>query len=285
MFPVDATASSAPAALSAPVRPAALARLFLRSARGLGASALAWIVPAALLGAWAVASRYELVAPQILPAPVLVKETFVDLVKSGDLLSNGAVSFGRLLGGFGIGSALGLALGVAMGLSRRVEEYVAPLFKASSQIPILAWIPLAMMLVGIGEALKVVIITKAAFIPLAVNTAAGIRDVPASYVEVARVLRFPRGRLLRKVILPATAPAIFTGLRHGLMQSWLALVTVELLASSEGLGYLIVWGRQLFQLDLVLAAIGVVGLVGFLFDKVLAVLEAKLLPWRRGAFR
>ncbi len=216
MFPVDATASSAPAALSAPVRPAALARLFLRSARGLGASALAWIVPAALLGAWAVASRYELVAPQILPAPVLVKETFVDLVKSGDLLSNGAVSFGRMLGGFGIGSALGLALGVAMGLSRRVEEYVAPLFKASSQIPILAWIPLAMMLVGIGEALKVVIITKAAFIPLAVNTAAGIRDVPASYVEVARVLRFPRGRLLRKVILPATAPAIFTGLRHGL---------------------------------------------------------------------
>jgi sulfonate transport system permease protein len=99
------------------------------------------------------------------------------------------------------------------------------------------------------------------------------------------VMRFSRARLLRRVILPGSAPAMFSGLRHGLMQGWLALVTVELLASSEGLGFMIVWGRQLFQLDLVLVAIAIVGVVGLLLDRALAFTEARLLPWRREAFR
>jgi sulfonate transport system permease protein len=254
--------------------------------RGLLARAsLAWVLPALVLGAWYTAARLQLIAPQILPPPRLVKDTLFDLIKSGDLLSNGAISFGRLLAGFALGSGLGLALGIAMGLSRRVQEYVSPLFTAVAQVPVLGWIPLLMMLVGIGEALKVVVILTATLVPVAVNTASGIRSVPAAYLEVARVMRFSRARLLRRVILPGSAPAMFSGLRHGLMQGWLALVTVELLASSEGLGFMIVWGRQLFQLDLVLVAIAIVGVVGLLLDRALAFTEARLLPWRREAFR
>jgi sulfonate transport system permease protein len=266
-------------------KPALGLRVFAQLRAWFAASWLAWVLPALLLAAWYVAARFELVAPQILPAPRLVGETLVDLVKSGELLRNGAISFGRVLGGFALGSLLGLSLGIAMGLSRRVEHYVSPLFKAVTQVPVLGWIPLLMMLVGIGEALKVIVIVNAALIPLALNTSSGIRNVPASYLEVAKVLRFSQRQLLGRVILPATVPAIFTGLRHGLMQSWLALVTIELLASSEGLGYLIVWGRQLFQLDLVLVAIAIVGLVGLLLDRGLAGIEARLLPWRREAFR
>jgi sulfonate transport system permease protein len=254
--------------------------------RGLLARAsLAWVLPALVLGAWYTAARLQLIAPQILPPPRLVKDTLFDLIKSGDLLSNGAISFGRLLAGFALGSGLGLALGIAMGLSRRVQEYVSPLFTAVAQVPVLGWIPLLMMLVGIGEALKVVVILTATLVPVAVNTASGIRSVPAAYLEVARVMRFSRARLLRRVILPGSAPAMFSGLRHGLMQGWLALVTVELLASSEGLGFMIVWGRQLFQLDLVLVAIAIVGVVGLLLDRALAFTETRLLPWRREAFR
>jgi sulfonate transport system permease protein len=251
--------------------------------RALTRAALAWLVPLCLLAAWSVASGRQLIAPQILPPPALVKDTLLDLARSGDLLRHGAVSLARVGAGFLLGSVLGVALGTAMGVSRRFEQYVAPLWSAFTQVPVLGWIPLLMMVLGIGEALKVVLLMLAVVVPLAVNTASGIRAVPAAYVEVARALRFSRLQLLRRVVVPAALPAVFTGARHGLTQAWLALVTVELLASSEGLGFMIVWGRQLFQLDLVLAAIVLVGLVGLLFDRGLAVVEGRLMPWRREA--
>jgi len=136
------------------------------------------------------------------------------------------------------------------------------------------------MFLGIGEALKVAIIAHASLVPVALNTLQGIRGVPRSYLEVARTFEFSHSQLLRKVVLPASVPSIFVGVRYGITQAWLSLVTVELLASSEGLGFMIVWGRQLFQLDLVLAAILVVGLVGLAIDKSLERLEAFLLRWR-----
>ena len=161
-----------------------------------------------------------------------------------------------------------------------IEDYLGPVFKALSQVPVLGFVPLAMMVFGIGEALKVVIIAQASLVPVAIATLKGIRSVPRAYVDVARAFRFSYPQLLRRVMLPAAVPSIFVGIRNGLTQAWLSLVTVELLASSEGLGFLIVWGRQLFQLDLVIAAILVVGVVGLVLDKGLAAIEARLLRWR-----
>jgi sulfonate transport system permease protein len=155
-----------------------------------------------------------------------------------------------------------------------------PLFKAISQVPVLGWLPLAMMMLGIGESLKIAIIAHASLVPVALNTLKGIRSVPKSYIEVAQAFEFDRRQLLRKVVLPASVPSIFVGLRYGITQAWLSLVTVELLASSEGLGFMIVWGRQLFQLDLVMAAIVVVGIVGLAIDRGVGAIEARLLRWR-----
>lgn len=242
--------------------------------------AIGWVLPALLLLAWAVASKRELVPPQILPPPAAVLQTLLEQVKSGDLFSNFAISLARVAGGFALGGLIGVAVGVAMGLSRRVEQYVFPLFNAISQVPVLGWLPLAMMVLGIGESLKIVIIAHASLVPIALNALKGIRNVPQAYVDVARTFRFSNRQLLRQVVFPASVPAVFVGIRYGLTQAWLSLVTVELLASSEGLGFLIVWGRQLFQLDLVLAAIIVVGVVGLCLDKGLERLEARLLRWR-----
>ncbi len=246
-------------------------------------SLVGWIVPAALLVLWAIASKKELVAAQILPAPTAVAETLLEQVKSGELFKNFAISLARVAGGFALGGLIGVTLGVAMGLSRKVEQYLFPLFNAISQVPVLGWLPLAMMVLGIGESLKIVIIAHATLVPIALNALKGIRNVPRQYIEVAQTFKFSHRQLLRKVVFPASVPAIFVGIRYGLTQAWLSLVTVELLASSEGLGFLIVWGRQLFQLDLVLAAIIVVGVVGLLLDKGLARLEARLLRWRPSA--
>jgi hypothetical protein len=134
-----------------------------------------------------------------------------------------------------------------------------------------------MLLVGIDEALKIILISKAALVPVALNTAKGIENVPNRYVEVARVFGFTRWQLLSRVVFPAAAAPIWNGIRYGLTHAWLALVVVELLASSEGLGFMIVYGRQLFQLDVVMAAVIVVGAVGFALDKLLARVEVRLL--------
>jgi sulfonate transport system permease protein len=243
-------------------------------------SLIGWVVPALLLALWALASAKQWVAPQILPAPLAVAQTLLEQVKSGDLFVNFGISLGRVAGGFALGGLIGVGVGIAMGLSRRVEQYLFPLFNAVSQVPVLGWLPLAMMVLGIGESLKVVIIAHATLVPIAINTLKGIRNVPQAYVDVARTFEFSKRQLLRQVVLPASVPSVFVGIRYGLTQAWLSLVTVELLASSEGLGYLIVWGRQLFQLDLVLAAIIVVGVVGLLLDKGLENLEQRLLRWR-----
>jgi sulfonate transport system permease protein len=243
-------------------------------------ASVGWIVPAGLLTLWAIASRRVWVAPQILPPPGTVWQTLLEQARSGDLFVNFGISLGRVAVGFTLGCVIGLGLGIAMGLSRRAEDYLSPTFNAISQVPVLGWLPLAMMVLGIGESLKFVIIAHASLVPVAINTLKGIRSVPRDYIEVARAFQFSKRQLLRRVVFPATVPSLFVGLRYGLTQAWLSLVTVELLASSEGLGFLIVWGRQLFQLDLVLAAIIVVGVVGLLLDRALARVERRLLRWR-----
>jgi sulfonate transport system permease protein len=253
-----------------------VARLLSGVLRG----SLGLVVPVAVLVLWSVASKHEWAPPQILPAPDMVRDTLVDELRTGDLWANVQISLERVLAGFAIGSAAGLALGAAMGLSRRLEDYIYPLFNALSQVPVLGWVPLAMLFLGIGESLKIVLIAFATLLPVAVNTVRGFRGVPKSYMEVGATFRFTKGQYLRRIVLPAAVPSIFVGLRYGLTQAWLSLVTVELLASSEGLGFLIVWARQLFQLDLVLVAIFAVGVVGLVLDKSLASVEKRFLRWK-----
>lgn len=262
----------------APARTTTAAAARWRPVRGR--QLLAWPVPLALLALWCVAAAQEWIAPQVLPSPAAVWATLQDLVQSGELWGHLQVSLLRVLAGFGVGLVGGLLLGVGMGLSPTFKDYVYPLFKAFAQVPVLGWLPLLMLLVGIDEALKIILISKAALVPIALNTYQGLRGVPTRYLEVGRVLRFSRWQTLTRIVFPAALGPIWSGVRYGLTHAWLALVVVELLASSEGLGFLIVYGRQLFQLDVVLAAVIVVGVLGYALDRGLAAVETHLLRWR-----
>lgn len=246
------------------------------------AKAAAWllIVPAIALPVWMIGSERGWLAEQILPRPADVLRTFSEMLASGELAQHAGISLLRVILGFAVGASAGLVLGAAMGLSRRVDDHMRPLFTAIAQVPALAWIPLAMLLLGIGETLKIVVIAKAAFVPVAMNTSAGIANVPRGLLEVGETFRFTPLQMLRHVVLPGSVPPIFTGLRYGLTHAWIALVSVELLASSEGLGYLLVWGRQMFWLDTVLVAMIVIGVIGFASDKLLASVETRLQRWR-----
>jgi len=245
---------------------------------------LAWPFPLALLLCWFLISHFEWLPMQILPSPLLVVDTFFDILGTGELQTHTWISFKRVLAGFALGCGLGLMLGVVMGLSETARDYLYPTFKIFAQVPSLGWLPLLMMLVGLEEALKIILISKSAFVPITLNTFNGLRSVPTRYIEVARAFEFSRYQLLTKVVFPSAFPPIWNGVRYGLTHAWLALVGVELLASTEGLGYLIVWGRQLFQLDLVLAAVFVIGFIGLLLDKVLGLVESHILRWRKAAF-
>ncbi|MGV6875189.1 ABC transporter permease [Pseudochelatococcus sp. B33] len=251
-----------------------------RLQRAATAFVIPFAFPALLVVLWHLASTYELMPEQILPYPIYVWEAAVDAVVSGDLLKQIGFSAGRVTVGFIAGAAAGLLLGFAMGFWQWLDDHVRPLFTAISQVPTIGWIPLLMLFLGLGETLKIVIIAKAAFIPIVMNSSAALRSIPPGYIEVARIFRFNKLQRLRLVILPATVPPVFTGIRYGLTKAWTALVAVELLASSEGLGYQLNWARQMFWLDTMIFSMILIGLVGFLMDHVLARIEIRLQRWK-----
>lgn len=246
--------------------------------------AAALLLPSLLLLLWQVAVQQHWMPEQILPAPALVWQTLGELWESGDLQSNLQISASRVGWSLLIGSTAGLLLGCGLGLSRSFNAYVAPSFNVVSQFPVLGWIPLLIIFCGIDEALKIAAISIAVVVPVTVNTLKGISNIPRALFEVARVYRFTPVQVVLRVVLPAAAPSLFNGLRQAVMQAWLTLVFVELLASSEGIGYLMVWGRQLAQLDLVLVGVLVIGVVGVVLDLTLRHIEARLQRWRHAAF-
>jgi len=235
--------------------------------------ALPWLLPVSLLALWLAGAEQGWISPQVLPPPSFVWETLRDLASSGDLWLHVSASFTRVGVGFAAGTLIGLTLGSAMGLSRSFEAYLLPTFNALVQIPVLAWLPFVLLIVGIGEPLKYILIAKAALVPVALNTLQGFRQTPVALREVGEVYGYDRRQQVLEIVLPHALPILFTGVRLGFTKAWLSLVVVELVASSEGLGYLILYGRQLFQLDVVMAAVLVVGAIGLAIDRLLDRLE------------
>lgn len=244
-----------------------------------GQAVLPGVIPLAALTLWYLSSLNGWLSPQILPAPAVVFQTFLELLQSGEIGTNLWISLKRVLAGFAVGGLLGVAFGVAMGLSKTAEQYLSPIFRALAQVPSLGWLPFLILLVGIGEPLKLIIIAKACFVPMALNSHDGIRNIPRAYLEVGRVFRLNRLTLLRRVVLPAIVPPLFSGVKLALSHAWIALVVVETFAATEGIGYLMVWGRTLFQIDVVLSGMVVVGAVGLAMDFGLRRIERRLRRW------
>jgi sulfonate transport system permease protein len=247
--------------------------------RHIGAVTVALAVPLLLLFVWSLASRYELVAPQILPAPSIVWSTAIELIKSGQLQSELSVSVVRLAVGLVLGGAAGLGIGLAMGISPTIEDYLGPTVRAIWLVPSLGWLPFFMLIFGIGETLKIVLIAKACFLPMMVNSFDGVRDISRKHREVARVLELGRLDTLRFVVFPSVLPHLLTGFRLSLSKGWQVLVLVEMIASAAGIGYLMTWGRKSFQLDIVLVTMVLIGIVGWLLDRAAFVAQTRVTAW------
>jgi NitT/TauT family transport system permease protein/taurine transport system permease protein len=184
--------------------------------------------------------------------------------------------------GFGVAVGVGVPLGLLMGHSRRAEALINPAFLLLRPIPPLAWIPLAIVWLGLEDASKILVIFVAAFVPSVINSYTGVRNIETPVLEAAQMLGVKGWRLVAQVLVPGALPLIFTGLRLSLQASWTTLVAAELIGALYGLGSILNQGAQDIFPAMILLAMAVVGLCGASTTWLLGALEQRAMPWRKG---
>lgn len=235
------------------------------------------ILPAAILAVWWGVSAAGLVPAYRLPSPPSLVLAAVDLADRGLFFQDIAISTQRVLLGFAAGAAIGLVLGALVGLSRTFSILLSPLIGALRAVPSLAWLPLLVLYMGIGEVPKVTLITIGAAFPVFTTLAGALRHVDPHLVELGRAYGLQRFGLLTTVQLPAVIPSVVSGLRLALAQSWLFLVAAELLSSSMGLGFLLVDSGNNGRIDRLFLAIVMLAILGKLTDGLIGLFERWLL--------
>ncbi|MFI8978029.1 ABC transporter permease [Nocardia asteroides] len=237
--------------------------------------------PGLLIGAWVLGSATGAIDPETLPAPWTVAQTAGDLIAEGRLQSNLLTSLQRAAFGLGLGVALGVVLALVAGLSRLGEAIVDGPVQIKRAIPTLALIPLFIVWFGIGEEMKLIVITTSVLIPVYINTHAYLRSVDARYVELAETVGLSRWGFLRRIALPGSLPGFFLGLRLAVTISWLALVVVEQVNATSGIGYLMTQARTYGQIDVIVVGLVIYGLLGLFGDLAVRAAERKALAWRQ----
>ena len=228
--------------------------------------------PVAIVILWAFAVGSGLVRTAILPAPKTIASTLWSLLESGKLWRDMSISILRVLRGFACGALGGT-------FSKTVNRILGTMVSILRPIPMLAWIPILILWLGIGENSKTAVIFIGSFWPVLLNTIHGIQSTDPKLLEVARILEKKRSVLIWKVYLPSALPSIFTGLRLGISSAWTCVVGAEMIAATSGIGYMIHYARELAQPARVYAGVFCIGFVGILIDKGLLALQKRLLSW------
>ncbi len=237
-------------------------------------------VPVLLLVLWQILADAGVLMEVILPSPVKIVKAFFRIIEDGTLAIDLSVSMRRVLIGYITGAGAALALGIGSGLNKVLERIFSPLVDVIRQIPLYAWIPLIILWFGIGETSKHIIIARAVFIPIYLNTVQGIHGVQIEYVELAKVLELTRKDFICKIVLPSATPSIFTGLRLAAGNSWMAVVAAEMLGGLTGLGYGLLQAKEFLMSDKLIALMFVIAAVGMLIDFFLRLLEKTALRWK-----
>lgn len=241
------------------------------------------VLPVLLLALWWTATERGWVNTRLIVPPSGVLTTGLATLQDADFHRGVLASLGRDLAGVLLGSIAGVALGTLIGVSRWAERIVGPSFHTLRQISLFAWLPLLSSWLGTGDLSKVVFIALSAFYPVVLGSFEGVRSVSRAQAEVARVYAFTRWQLLSRLILPAAAPQMLTGLRLGLIYAWIATIGAEFLLANygHGLGNIVFKGRAGFNIELILVGMLAIGLIGYAFNRLADGVEARVLRWRQ----
>lgn len=232
-----------------------------------------------LIFIWYIAAESGNINKILLPSPGMIVSTLVKKLSDGSLMAEIMISMGRVLKGYLCAVVSGICLGVAIGLSEHMHRMTKLIIQILKPIPPIAWIPLVILWMGIGEASKVFLIFLGGFFVVLLNVIDGIRYIDPKLIEVSNAAETPKIKYIFQLVIPAAMPSIFTGLRVALGTSWSCVVAAELVAASSGIGYMISNARNFGQMDVVIIGMISIGIVGKLMDEILKVLEGKVLVW------
>jgi len=237
--------------------------------------------PFAVLVLWQIASMTGLLPERLLAAPSKAFTSAVDLASDGTLSRHLFASAQRAYTGLLLGVVLGVVLALASGLTRIGEASIDGLVQVKRAVPTLALIPLAILWLGIGETMKIAIITAAVLVPVYINTHAGLRGIDLRYIELARTVGLTYPEFLRRVALPGALPGFFTGLRLAVTTCWTSLVVLEQIATSEGIGYLMNRARDYGQTDIIVVGLIIYAALGLTSDIAVRLWERRALSYRK----
>lgn len=248
-------------------------------------TALALIVPALLLVFWHVATTRRWT--RLIPTPFETAEYMVDFVWGGiynDAFSATAhihlfASMTRVYGGFALAAVVALPLGLLIGRIPLARQTLDPFLQVMRPIPVTAWLPLSMILFGLGPRSAFALVFLGAFYPILLNTVFGVKNVDPKLFEAASMLGCRGNAQFFKVVLPAALPSIFTGLRLGLGLAWFVIVVGEMTGVPQGLGAVIMDGRTLSRTELVICGMIIIGIAGFISDRIVVAVGNRLLRW------
>lgn len=250
---------------------------------------LGLVVPTAVVVLWQVMGNLPGMAG-ILPTPLKVVEGWHGWIFGqaglglnpylGTWLSNVEYSSMRVVQGFVLAALIGVPLGLLIGWSKFISQMLDPLIQSLRPIPITAWLPFSIAVFGIRDVGSIFLIFLGGFYAIVVNATQGARDVDRNLVRAALMMGANRTQLLRRVVLPAAMPSIFTGLRIGLGISWTAVIVSEMVAVKSGLGYVLWDAYYVGRMDIVLADMVSIGAMGYISDRIIVFIERKMLVWR-----
>jgi taurine transport system permease protein len=238
----------------------------------------------ALIFAWWLVTQIGWIKPLFLPSPLAVIEAFTDVLRNGftgtSFWEHIWISTARVFGAFFFACVIGVPLGIAMGMSPTVRGMFDPPIEFYRPIPPLAYLPLIIIWFGIDEVSKVLIIFLAVFAPVALGARAGVKSAAIEQIHAAYSFGATRWQVIRKVILPSAMPEIITAMRIGIGFGWATLVAAEMVASTSGLGYMILSASKFLQTATVIMGIVIIAAIAYGFDHLMRFVERKVVPWK-----
>ena len=254
-------------------------------APGQGKSlAISLFTTAFLILIWHIATHLQWVKPLFLPSPVAVVQRFWEVATEGfanaTLLEHTGWSMMRVFSAFFLAFLTAVPIGILMGVNRIVRGLFDPIIEFYRPLPPLAYLPLVIIWLGIGEVSKVVLIYLAIFAPMALSARAGVKSVAIEQIHAAYSMGATRWQVIRHIILINALPEILTGMRIGIGFGWTTLVAAEMVAAQAGLGFMVLNAAEFLVTDVVIMGIIVIGIIAYLFDLFMRYLERKLVPWK-----
>ena len=252
----------------------------LRFSAGKRDRLISIVSPLLLLLVWEIAARTRLIDTRFFPAPTTILHTLAGLMDSGVLWANTWASLQRLFWGFLLGGLPALVLGIVMGLSRPLRAAIDPLIAATYPIPKSAIFPLILLIFGLGEASKIVMVAIGMFFPICINAVAGVLEINKIYLDVGKNFQASRWQMFRTIALPGALPFIMSGIKLGVGMGLILIAIAEMIGAKSGLGFMIWNAWEILSVETMYVGLLMIAMIGFLFSLILDELERWIIPWK-----